>query len=227
MRTILGRRSPTPKIFDHNPYGILERDKYISHKTPLQSSSFEKLTKASEFPTWEKRVSKATNSVPGYGDQLLNSHIPPNSIIQERILNFLIQVVYDTEGFDIFYDIESTPFDEYYTRGRDAWQSLCDNYQPQRHPQPARKGEYHSTTPMIIYQPVHQYTVQHDYPHYHNPVYQPSPWPPSVSTTQRSHNNSIHVSSGFSENDENYCKANTKVATKIDSSPASPSVPAI
>ena len=95
-RAIFSVPSPTPKIFAHNPCGIPECDRYYSRKTPLQSCSFEKLTRTSEFPTWEKRVRSAISSVPGYGDQLLNLYIPPNSIIQERILNFLIQVVYDT-----------------------------------------------------------------------------------------------------------------------------------
>ena len=121
LRTTFGRRSPTHRIIDHNPYGMPERDRYISHKSPLQPRYFDKLNKASQFPTWEKRVTSAISSIHGYGDQLLNSHMPPNSIIQEQILNFLIQTVYDIEGFDLLCAIESTPFEEYSTRGRDAW----------------------------------------------------------------------------------------------------------
>ena len=140
-RAIFSVPSPTPKIFAHNPCGIPECDRYYSRKTPLQSCSFEKLTRASEFPTWEKRVRSAISSVPGYGDQLLNLYIPPNSIIQEHILNFLIQVVYDTAGFHILCDIESTPFNGYSTRGRDAWKSLCDHYYQAHQQRPIIVGQ--------------------------------------------------------------------------------------
>ena len=129
LRTTFGRRSPTHRIIGHNPYGMPERDRYISHKSPLQPRYFDKLNKASQFPTWEKRVTSAISSIHGYGDQLLNSHMPPNSIIQEQILKFLIQTVYDIEGLDLLCAIESTPFEGYYsTRGRDAWQALRGHY---------------------------------------------------------------------------------------------------
>jgi hypothetical protein len=122
-------RSPTPGAFDRQSYGVLEADRRNSiHKTPLQSRHFEKLTKASQFHTWEKRVKSAISSIPG-NDQLLNNfNTSANTSIQEQILNFLIQTVYDPEGFDILCTIENIPFEEYSTRGRDAWHALRDHY---------------------------------------------------------------------------------------------------
>ena len=105
-----------------------ERYKYTKHNSPLQPHYFEKLTKASQFPAWEKRVKSAIGSIHGYGDQLLNFHVPPNIIIQERILNFVFQIVYDIEGLDLLCAIERTPFEGYSTIGRDAWQTLRDHY---------------------------------------------------------------------------------------------------
>jgi hypothetical protein len=124
-----GRASP-PAVFDRDAYCIPEPDRRssISHKTPLQPHHFEKLMKASQFPTWEKRVKSAISSIPGYGDQLLNFGVTPDTIIREQILNFLIQTVYDTEGFDKINTIEGTDYNGCSTRGRDAWQALRDHY---------------------------------------------------------------------------------------------------
>ena len=115
---------------DRNSYGAPETDRNGSnnYKTPLQPHHFEKLTKASQFPAWEKRVKSAISSIPGYGDQLLNHGVTPNTNIQEQILNFLIQTVYETEGFDKISTIEGTEFSDYSTRGRDAWQALRNHY---------------------------------------------------------------------------------------------------
>ncbi len=52
----------------------------------------------------------------------------PDSNIQEQILNFLIQTIYESEGFDKLSTIEGTDFNDYSTRGRDAWQALRDHY---------------------------------------------------------------------------------------------------
>ena len=105
-----------------NSYGVpVRKPRNNSHKTPLQPHYIEKITKASRVPTWEKQVKSAISFIPGYyGDQLLNPYIPPKSIIQEQIMNFLIQIVYEIEGFDLLCAIESTPFEGYSTRGRDA-----------------------------------------------------------------------------------------------------------
>jgi hypothetical protein len=77
-----GRISP-PAVFDRDAYGVPEPDRRssLSHKTPLQPHHFEKLMKASRFPTWEKRVKSAISSIPGYGDQLLNFGVTPDTII--------------------------------------------------------------------------------------------------------------------------------------------------
>ena len=123
------RDAPPRQRFD-NPYGVSEPDRNGSnaYKTPLQPHHFEKLTKASQFPAWEKRVKSAISSIPGYGDQLLNFGVTPNTNIQEQILNFLIQTVYETEGFDKISTIEGTEYHDYSTRGRDAWQALRNHY---------------------------------------------------------------------------------------------------
>ena len=109
-RQTFGSRSQAPTVFDRDAYEIPEPDRRnsLAHKTPLQPHHFEKLMKASQFHTWEKRVKSAMSSIPGYGDQLLNFGVAPDTIIQEQILNFLIQTVYDTEGFDKISTIEGT-----------------------------------------------------------------------------------------------------------------------
>ena len=48
------------------------------------------------------------SSIPGYGDRLLNFNVPPETVIQERVLNSLIQTVYDSEGFDKISTIKGT-----------------------------------------------------------------------------------------------------------------------
>ena len=73
-------------------------------------------------------MKSAISSIPGYGEQLLKFGVTPDTIIQEQILNFLIQTVYESEGFDKISTIEGTDFDTYSTRGRDAWQALRDHY---------------------------------------------------------------------------------------------------
>ena len=113
-----------PSGFDRNSYGVLEPERRSSHKTPLQPHHFEKLTKASQFHTWEKRVKSAICSILGYGAQLLNFGVPADTVIQEQILNFLIQTVYETKGFDKLSTIEGTNYEGNSTRGRTAWHAL-------------------------------------------------------------------------------------------------------
>ena len=110
MRQTFGGRTPPPAVFDSDSYGVPEpaRRGSNSYKTPLQPRHFEKLTKAWQFHSWEKKVKSAITSILGYGDQLLNFNVPPETVIQEHILNFLIQTVYDTEGFDKISTIEGT-----------------------------------------------------------------------------------------------------------------------
>ena len=96
--------------------------------TPLQPHHFEKLTKASQFRAWEKRVKSAISSIPGYGDQLHNPIVTPDTMIQEQILNFLIRTVYETKGFDKLSTIEGTTFVGHSTKGRDALQALRDHH---------------------------------------------------------------------------------------------------
>ena len=84
-------RTPAPGAFDRSAYGVPKPERRRSvHKTPLQPHHFEKLTKASQFHTWEKRVKSAIGSILGYGEQLLNFSVTPDTIIQEQILNFVI-----------------------------------------------------------------------------------------------------------------------------------------
>ncbi len=73
-------------------------------------------------------MKSAISSIPGYGDQLLNFGVTPDTIIQEQILNFLIQAVYESKGFDKIGTIEGTGFSNHSTKGRDAWQALRDHY---------------------------------------------------------------------------------------------------
>ena len=74
--------TPAPGAFDRNAYEIPEPERRRSvHKTPLQPHHFEKLTKASQFHTWEKRVKSAICSIPGYGEQLLNFSVPADTVI--------------------------------------------------------------------------------------------------------------------------------------------------
>ena len=64
------------------------------------------------------------SAVPGYLDQLMGFTIP-DKVIQGQILNFLIQTVSDTEGFDkliTFNEDNSNP-----SRGNDAWAALRDH----------------------------------------------------------------------------------------------------
>ena len=55
LRQPFGSRAQAPAVFDRDAYGIPEPDRRssVSHKTPLQPHHFEKLMKASQFPTWE------------------------------------------------------------------------------------------------------------------------------------------------------------------------------
>ena len=64
-------------------------------------------------------------AIPGYSDQLMGFAVP-DKVIQGQILNFLIQTVSDTKGFDkliTFSEDTNNP-----SRGSEAWSTLRDHY---------------------------------------------------------------------------------------------------
>ena len=87
-----GSRSSADDLYDRHDSRPPET------KFTLQAHHFDKLEKAFDFPTWERRIKSAMQSV-GYGDQLIGFG-PLKSSTQEQILNFLVQTVRDPGGFD-------------------------------------------------------------------------------------------------------------------------------
>ena len=99
--------------------------------SPLRPHHAERLISSSQFQSWELRTRSYISSFEGYGIQLLDPNVDVDEKRQDHILNFLIQIVHEEEGFSNLRAIEGSTMVVTRTparRGYQAWECLRNHY---------------------------------------------------------------------------------------------------